>query len=417
MNKQISQLFDYGGEIEVNAAPAPFDPKEIREMTMNKIHNRQGGKALRLTGRSLLIAAVITGLLTITAFAAGLSIHQRRQDEIRESLEIEEHHVADYAEPETPEEPGSGVTVLSVINTGDSQGLYLNVSPVEPEDVRDAVIEEENDGVVRSLSYCVTWNENDMSEARIVTRDWDFAQEDLITEENMPWGAENYQHPSREAMVRKYLEQGYDPETKTLTLRCGIPNSVLDLSGPVTLHLICWEMRARLEPVPGEEGVCRAAEESAEIYRDYGFFTFDPVTEHSSRIVWFPEPVEFENPELGGTGRFLGVELQPTKMYWILDCEAMNTICTPEKRRAAFEADPDAYHQLEISWVGLLDRLEREASMTFSDGTVLRQLNGETSHFGEDGWLYDEGWYPDTPTIDIDAVESVTICGVTIPLS
>ena len=416
MNKQISELFDYGGEIEVEADRVPFDPKEIRKMTMNKIHNRQGKRALQLTGRSLLIAAVIAGLLTITAFAAGLSIHQRRQEEIRESLGIEENHVTDYVEQDTPEEPGPGVTVLSVINTGSSQGLYLNVSPVEPEEVRDSLIEEETDGVVRSLSYCVTWNETDMVDTRIVTQDWDFAEEDLITEENMPWGAENYQHPSREAMVRKYLEQGYDPETKTLTLRCGIPNSVLDLSGPVTLHLICWEMRARLEPVPGEEGVCRAAEESAEIYRDYGFFTFDPVTEHSSRIVWFPEPVEFENPELGGTGRFLGVELQPTKMYWILDCEAMNTICTPEKRRAAFEADPDAYHQLEISWVGLLDRLEREASMTFSDGTVLRQLNGETSHFGEDGWLYNEGWYPDTPTIDIDAVESVTICGVTIPL-
>ena len=416
MNKRISQLFDYGGEIEVAADRVPFDPKEIRKMTMNKIHNRQGKRALRLTGRSLLIAAVIAGLLTITAFAAGLSIHQRRQEEIRESLGIEENHVTDYVEQDTPEEPGPGVTVLSVINTGSSQGLYLNVSPVEPEEVRDSLIEEETDGVVRSLSYCVTWNETDMVDTRIVTQDWDFAEEDLITEENMPWGAENYRHPSREAVVRKYLEQGYDPETGTLTLQCGIPNEVLDLSGPVTLHLICWEMRARLEPVPGEEGVFRAAEESAEIYRDYGYFTFEPVTEHSSRTVWFAEPVEFENPELGGTGRFLGVQLQPTKMYWILDCEAMNTICTPEKRRAAFEADPEAYHQLELSWVSLLDRLEREASMSFSDGTVLGQLNGETSHFGQDGWLYDEGWYPDTPTIDIDAVESVTICGVTIPL-
>ena len=53
----------------------------------------------------LLIAAVLAALLT--ACAVGYSIHQRRQQELRESLKIEENHVAGYQEFEkapTPEE-------------------------------------------------------------------------------------------------------------------------------------------------------------------------------------------------------------------------------------------------------------------------------------------------------------------------
>jgi len=55
--------------------------------------------------RTLLIAAIITSILALSAFAVGYSIHQRRQSEINDKLGAAENSVASYVEYAAPPRP------------------------------------------------------------------------------------------------------------------------------------------------------------------------------------------------------------------------------------------------------------------------------------------------------------------------
>ena len=95
-----------------------------------------GHKARRISKRKLLrtclIAAVLAALFTITAYAA-VSINARRQQELRQKLNIDGSNTASYVEYS---DVGSGsVVLLSAINDGEFQRVYLNVSPVEKSDI------------------------------------------------------------------------------------------------------------------------------------------------------------------------------------------------------------------------------------------------------------------------------------------
>ena len=73
VNVKISELFDYGDEIAVtDGTGVLFDPTEIKEMTMNKIHETTPRPRKRF--RPALIAAAAAALLLalgITAYATG----------------------------------------------------------------------------------------------------------------------------------------------------------------------------------------------------------------------------------------------------------------------------------------------------------------------------------------------------------
>ena len=75
------------------------------------------------TLRVILIAAVLAALLA--ACGIGYSIHQRRQQELRENLKIEENNVTSYKEYESqPQSDASGVTLLSTVNDGELQKVF-----------------------------------------------------------------------------------------------------------------------------------------------------------------------------------------------------------------------------------------------------------------------------------------------------
>ena len=81
---KISEIFDYGDEIVIAEQDGLFDPAEIKEATMKKVHmeNRGGAvrpaKKRRSVYRMVLIAAVIAVLLAGTAFAAYQYVMQAR---------------------------------------------------------------------------------------------------------------------------------------------------------------------------------------------------------------------------------------------------------------------------------------------------------------------------------------------------
>ena len=71
---KVSELFDYGDEIAVtDGIDAMFDPTEIKEITMSKIHETTARPSHK-TFRPALIAAAAAALLLalgITAYATG----------------------------------------------------------------------------------------------------------------------------------------------------------------------------------------------------------------------------------------------------------------------------------------------------------------------------------------------------------
>ena len=83
---------------------------------------------------TLVLAAALILSLGIAALAAW-NIHASRQQELREDLKITESGTESYVEYALPETQAAGVTLLSALNDGEEQRIYLNVSPVTEEEI------------------------------------------------------------------------------------------------------------------------------------------------------------------------------------------------------------------------------------------------------------------------------------------
>ena len=82
---------------------------------------------------TLLIAACLVLSLGIVAYAVS-SIHEARQQELRSDLHIEESNAESYVEFNVSQEPESDLVLLSTVNDGQEQRVYLNISPVSEEE-------------------------------------------------------------------------------------------------------------------------------------------------------------------------------------------------------------------------------------------------------------------------------------------
>ena len=98
---------------------------------------------------SIVLAAALILALGITAYAAW-STHAARQEEIKADLKIEENNVSSYAEYPVPEAANSTVSdvpeaegseselvLLSAVNAGEFQRVYVNISPVSEKCIAD----------------------------------------------------------------------------------------------------------------------------------------------------------------------------------------------------------------------------------------------------------------------------------------
>ena len=83
---------------------------------------------------TFVFAAVLILSLGIVAYAIS-SIHAARQQELRSELHMDEHQTDSYVEYEVPDESTPGVVLLSTINDGEFQAVYVNVSPVTEEEI------------------------------------------------------------------------------------------------------------------------------------------------------------------------------------------------------------------------------------------------------------------------------------------
>ena len=119
--------------------------------------------------RTFLIAAVLAALMAATAYAV-VSIHQKRQQELRENLQIEENHVAGYQEFEevsTPEETATeqneieaSVQLISTFRKGEFVDVYFSISPITREEAWDAIGWEHKNAI-----YVIASNSSELDDA------------------------------------------------------------------------------------------------------------------------------------------------------------------------------------------------------------------------------------------------------------
>ena len=106
-----------------------FCPNAIQESPERIVHM----KKKRIV--TLALAAALILALSVAAYAVW-SIHTERQQELKADLKIEENNVSSYMEYTATDEQASGLVLLSSVNDGQEQHVYVNISPVTKEERR-----------------------------------------------------------------------------------------------------------------------------------------------------------------------------------------------------------------------------------------------------------------------------------------
>ena len=177
--------------------------------------------AMRKIIRTVLIAAILMALIAATAYAI-VSIHQQRQQELRESLKIEENQVAGYLEfEEVPtleetttesEEKAPSAQMISTFRNGEFVDIYFSISPITREEAWDAIGWEQKNAI-----YVIASNSRELDDA--------YRKIGKGTEKGLygrfpvlpPIQVDEYLRPqgTREEMLEKY----YDADTQSLMLK------------------------------------------------------------------------------------------------------------------------------------------------------------------------------------------------------
>lgn len=291
--------------------------------------------AMRKIIRTILIAAILMALMAATAYAI-VSIHQKRQQELRENLKIEENNVTSYKEYESqPQSDTSGVTLLSTVNDGELQRVFVNVSPVE-KDVIDRY--PETVGFAWKLDGMNLNGEEYWMTARPNLKD-----DSSISDEG----------DIHEAV----LNDAYDEKTKTLTLKFSILNTAIaqaqayENSERVHLTLTLWDRQAQADANVGLSAEWLGSQEP------FGSVWIAP-TDQETRYFDFHQAF-CRDEESDREIEIVGLELTPFSAVWKVRYDLAEQFHQPN-------ADWDAYKP----WSMLEDRVCIEAKLIFSDGSV-----------------------------------------------
>ena len=360
---------------------------------------------------TLLAAAILLLALGVTAYAVGQSIHARRQEELREEYRVEENHVNAYREYETPEEAQPGTTLLAAYNGGGGLQIYVNISPVSPEEVRSPFYQTPADqGQIYYLTYLAELEEApdhvQLAMPR-VGRGWEYLPEDLEVVTDEATGS-SYTQITEEGNIRRYLAQAYDAETCTLTLQVNVSlNALPEGVESFTVHLRSYDNYASVD----EESLLARTDETA-VHRDYGSVTV-PIPEPDVVEFTIPEPIRFVNPYDGCELQLLGGRFSATGFGWILHFDEMQSVLRKldtedaDARRAHFER--------QVNWLNFMDECTADACLVFSDGSTLPFAGSAACRWLDDERILTQGgsW---GGTIDVHDVVAVEVAGQRIEL-
>ena len=323
------------------------------------------------------LAAALILALGVTAYAIGVSIHRRRQEELREQLQIDENQVADYVEYPVAEEPekapAEGVTLLSAMNDGEFQRFWVVLNGVTPEMIERLESSEQVDWEGKALP------------ANGHRYSFLYATMD----------GESY----FDAMNPLNFRDGYDLESQTLTTECSIPLHELEPGRKIMLRFVMADCIDYELDHSEAELVCELGSTEVEC------------TGQAILTVWFSEPVSFSNGAYGD-GEFIGAEISASGVNWILRHDGVSQMYRNHEFHD--EAQRQAYLELERSWLAAIEEVERTAAVNFADGSS-REVGLPLSSSEPEGDIVKDACLFGGGTINLDEVVSITIGGKTFP--
>ena len=330
---------DYISESEI------FCPESIQESPERIVHM----KKKRIV--TFALAAALMLALAVTAYAVW-SIHTKRQQELKADLMIEENNVTGYKEYELPEAQDSGLVLLSTVNDGQEQRVYVNISPVS---------EEEAAAFPNQTEF---W--------------WKIQGTEIggFAAPQLPAGSSL---SGADAIREAVMANAYDRETQTMTLQCYLDvNRIREaLAGSESGS---FPLEVQMKSGDSEE-------------RTFGPIPFS-LTEEQSRYFDFGHAV-YHDDELNKDIEIVGLELTPFSAVWKVNHEAAADLHRPEADQAAYR-----------DWSLLEDKVCIEAKLIFSDGTEF-STGGALSTPYENGTVNQFcGW---GSAINIDNVQRIVL--------
>ena len=280
------------------------------------------------TLRVILIAAVLAALLA--ACGIGYSIHQRRQQELRENLKLEENHVAGYQEfEENPIMEGTvtalegkepSVQMISTFRNGEFVDVYFSISPITREEAWDAIGWEQKNAI-----YVIASNSRELDDA--------YREIGKGTEKGLygrypvlpPIQEDEYlrTHETREELLEKY----YDADTQSLMLKTAflLSSDTIDWNKPVYMNVKIIELAS----------LAMSMDETIEEYwarydpvcvRDYGTI---PVVISDTEYVaadFREKDILVPAPSSDKVLQVLGVKIYASEMEWQVTHENVDLI-------------------------------------------------------------------------------------------
>ena len=261
---------------------------------------------------SLALAAALLLTLGVAAYAAW-SVHAARQQELKEDFQIAENNVDSYVEYAVPDE-GESLVLLSAVNDGQEQRVYVNISTVTEKEA-------------------AAFPENARFAWRIEGTDYGGHA--------APHLPVNQSVSGTEQIRAAVLAHAYDRDTQTLTLQC----------------LIDVQLLQKAAAELGTESVPFSVQMSV----DGVSRTFGPVshalTAEQRRSFDFGHAL-YHDGETGLEIEVVGLELTPFSAVWKVHYEGDAALHTPG-------ADQEGYGP----WSLLEDKVCLEARLLFSDGS------------------------------------------------
>ena len=353
----------------------------------------------------ILIAAALA--LLLAACALGYTIHQRRQQELRESLKIEENHVAGYQEFEETsaaaetsadsQEKAPSVQLISTFRNGEFVDVYFSISPITREEAWDAIGWEQKNAI-----YVIASNSRELDDA--------YRKIGKGTEKGLyvrypilpPIQEDEYlrTHETREELLEKY----YDADTQSLMLKTAflLSDEAVDWSKPVYMNVKIIELAS----------LAMSMDETIEEYwarydpacvGDYGTV---PVTISSTEFLvadFNGKDILAQAPSTDKVLNVLGVKIYASEVEWQVTHEDVDLIYNlPRDDDEAFRR---GYEQL-LEWLSVYDQVLDSSALIMEDGTQIKLSPSESTPY-ENGvvTLYSQL----DSTIDLRKVKAIRI--------
>ena len=387
--------------------------------------------------RTILIAAVITALMGITAYAVS-SIHSARQQALRVDLKIDENEVSGYTEYAESEADTASVLslaetvgaepriqLISSLQQGDFQAVYFSVSPVPEETARsfffDNMVTEfsyiasneeipencwytagrDEEGIEKSFAHPIPFTEGHEAEHMV-----EMSSPSGLPDENGVQQTVTFEVVDLAWYKPLLMEHSYDPETQSLMLMAMIYRQTVDFSRPVYFSVRCLDGPSVWSDMdmPIEEYIASYAP----VYlADYGTVQL----EASDTVFVSPmlaEPIRLVNPENSGKLEIRDIRLSANCVEWKIAHDDADLIHNLDPESPAFHED----FEKQLQWIRFQDEILSTAYLTFTDGSTM-PLSGSPSAPYEDGiTTLTSSW---SGTIDIGSVKSITVMGTVYP--